>query len=480
MTGDFNQPDPNRRYWLDAARNLQFRFNLALCLDLFLRAVTAISAAAAAAILICRHFGYPTTALAWAFAGLLAASLIFTVIQVRSKLIDRARALIRLDEAYGLNSRLTSAQAGVGTFPAAPAHPAKLELPYTWNLARLALLIAIPAVLILSASMVPLPRAAVAAIAPKQPPIAVAEVQKLLEKLEKDAVVEKRDLNELKQQAESITKQNPEQWYDQHSLEAADTLKEKTEGGAESLAHSLEQASKALGQLSDAMKQASPEMKQELKAQLDKAIKQLEEGSMHPSDELAKSLSELSKASPDSIPQELMDSIKGKLKSSAKILKEDLKKGGAGGEEKSGGQNGDDGQGKDNKESECDGSSAGGMCSENGKKSGGKDGQGMGSQTGPGQEGPGSVSRGPGAAPLNLKEHSPQLTSPRTEQLSSKSGAKNPGDLVGMTSQTPQVDQKNLTERPAGAPGASAAGGEAVSNGVYTPDESEVLKKYFR
>jgi hypothetical protein len=474
--------DTNRQYWNRSARNLRFRFNFAVWLDRFLKGLTAFSILAAVGILICRRLGYSPSPVAWSFVLATATSLLLSIRSARLEFITSKEALIRLDEAYQLNSRLSSATGGVGSFPSPPHEPVNLLPPYRWKLERLGLLLGVPAVLISAASLVPVPRIVEAAVTPRQPPLAVSEVQKLIEKLEQDAVVEKRDLNRLKEQAETITKQDPDQWYDQHSLEAADTLKEKAENGAESLAQSLEQASKALGALSDAMKQSSPEMKQELKAQLDNAIKQLEEGSMHPSEELAKQLSELSKANPDAIPQELLDSIKGKLKSSAKILKEDLKAGGEGGDQKSGGMEGKgDGGDQDGDANECDGDGDGGMC-HSGKKKGNKSGEGNGgSSNSNGQEGPGGISRGPGTAPLRLKEHSPELTSSRTEELASKGGAKKPGDLVGMTSQTPETDKKNSSKiHQAGTAGSSATGGEAVSSGVYTPDENEVLKKYFR
>ncbi len=475
--------ETNRHFWLRAARDLQFRFNFAMWLDSFLKGLIAFSILAAVGIILCRRFGYSSSAVAWTFSIFAALTALISFYAVRRGFIGRDQALVRLDEAFGLDSRLSSAAGGVGQFPAPIAGGKAVPPPYLWRSDRLGLLTAIPAVLILAALLVPLPRVVVATVNPKQPPLAVSEVEKLLEKLEKDAVVEKRDLNQLKEQADSITKQNPEQWYDQHSLEAADSLKEKAENGVESLAHSMEQASKALGQLSEAMKEASPEMKQELKAQLDKTIKELQEGSLHPSEEMSKALSDLAKANPDSIPQELMDSIKGKLKSSAKILKEDLKKGGQGGESKSGQggeRNGNGDSDKSGEESECDGDGGeGGMCT-NSKKKGSGQGEGQGKGSGNGQEGPGAPNRGPGTAPLNLKEHSPQFTSPRTEELKSKPGVQNPGDLVGMTSQAPQFDKGAASkQQTAGGAGVSSAGGEAVSNGVYTPDESEVLKKYF-
>ena len=50
-----------------------------------------------------------------------------------------------------------------------------------------------------------------------------------------------------------------------------------------------------------------------------------------------------------------------------------------------------------------------------------------------------------------------------------------------MNRQKTENDKKNSYKiQQDGGASSAAAGGEAVTNGVYTPDESEVLKKYFR
>jgi len=97
-------------------------------------------------------------------------------------------------------------------------------------------------------------------------------------------------------------------------------------------------------------------------------------------------------------------------------------------------------------------------------------------------QGTGGVDRGPGTAPLVLKEDKTQLGTTKTESLQNDDLSRAAvGDLIGLGAGEHKADEATWTGAQLGGANSSVgSGGEAVWDQAATPAEQEALRRFFR
>jgi hypothetical protein len=167
---------------------------------------------------------------------------------------------VRLEEAYGLHNRLSAAREGTIDYPPAPGEaggPTDHVKVVTWRWKQVLPLPAASLALLIAVWFIPvhLPAAKNPPIAQKPPPL--ERLEEIVQRLEPARTVDERTLEELRSQVEQLAQRDPEEWYSHASLEAAESLLQKTESGLGELASHLTAAARALDQMTGAGEGAS-------------------------------------------------------------------------------------------------------------------------------------------------------------------------------------------------------------------------------
>jgi len=420
-------------FWLQRARREALRFNLGWWLQLFLPWVFGLGIFSSVGILALRTanqgiWGLAIAAALAAFAGMLSALLV-----ARGKFLSTSEALARLDADLRLHNRLSSAAQGVGEWPSPQSH-ARLALRWNWGSVLRPPLIAIA--LVLAATAVPLSESRSKSVAATAEPPSWQAVQVKLDALKKIEIVQPDAVESLQSSLDALRRQPADKWYRHESLEATDQLQTQLERSLGELQRELETA---LGAMEAARKIEQSQlqvMKQPLENALGQALQSLELGKF-PLDE--QTLSQLKS----------LDTSKIRQLSAAQwqSLSEKMRAGIA-------------------------------TCS-NGYSSGENAGEALlaliSSQGG-------GISRGPGAAPLALKENKTQLGTTKNEPIQNDdlSRAKI-GDLTGLGAGKHQVDESAWTGPQAGGANSSVGlGGDAAWEQAATPAEQEALRRFFK
>jgi len=423
-----------RNYWHGCARRAARRFNFGWWLQMFRPWLVGTGVAAAIAVLALRSAQAPVLG-AGILAGLAAlAGAIYAWARARRHFLSEAEALVRLDGDLQLKNLLTSAEEGVGGWPRA-REDARLALEWRWTqlLWPPAALVA----LVLAALAVPLPESSQARQAATAEPPAWKAVQEKLDALKRNEVVQEPAVQEFQKSLDALRRQSPDQWFRHESLEAGDHLQTQMDQSLADLAKNLETAQSAL----EAARQAEPgqlqTLGQPLDAALQAALQNLEAGKL-PLD--AQTLGQLKN----------LDVSKARQLSEAewKKLSERLK-------------------------------ACAGTCS-SGYKDGKGDGEALLAALGS-QPGAGGVDRGPGAAPLTMKDQETQLGTTKTEEVKNGDLSRATiGDTMGLSSGRHKVDESQWKGSQAGGGMAAAgSGGDAVWGQAATPAEQEALRQFF-
>jgi hypothetical protein len=427
MTGD------KQAFWLQRARREALRFNLGWWLQLFLPWVFGLGIISSVGILALRTanqgiWGLAIAAALTAFAGMLSALLV-----ARGKFLSPSEALVRLDADLRLHNRLSSAAQGVGDWPSPQSH-ASLALRWNWASLLRPPLIAIA--LVLAATVVPLPESRSKSAAATAEPPSWQAMQVRLDALKKIEIVQPEAIESLQSSLDALRKQPADKWYRHESLEASDQLQTQLE---QSLGELQKQLETALGAMEAARKIEQSQlqaMKQPLDNALGQALQNLELGKF-PLD--GQTLSQLKS----------LDTSKIRQLSAAEwqSLSEKMKAGIA-------------------------------TCS-NGYSSGENAGETLlaliSSQGG-------GISRGPGAAPLALKEDKTQLGTTKNEPIQNDDLSRAAiGDLMGLGAGNHQVDESAWTGPQVGGANSSVgSGGDAAWEQAATPAEQEALRRFFK
>lgn len=439
------------RFWQSASSALARRINLGWWLECWTVWLMVAAIAGPVAILLVRWIQLDKLRLVWiALAGVLVLGAVIAWLVERRRFESPAAARVRLEDALGLNARLSAAAAGVGEWP---ARVERIEWPLRWRWQRPLAVLLFAASMLLFSAWVPVSGDAAVKKRIIEKPSAVKEVEQWMRELRKDEAVEEKSAEAVDRKIAELLKRPAENWYEHGSLEAAGNLKEQTAAGLRDLAENLADARRAASAL-QAMGDAAPQaVKDSLAAGLAQAASNLAAGGMKPNEQLLERLQNMKPSDLKGLSKEQMKSLAEQLKKNSETLAKCL--GNCGGLDTSGIPTGKLSQGKDGKN--------------------GKDGD--------GDPGAGGINRGRGDAELFFKENETNLATKKAEavptQLDSDRAA--PADVLAVTDGRHEVD-KNAYQGPrqGGAIRNAGDGGSAVWQNSLMPAEREVLKRYFK
>jgi hypothetical protein len=437
-------PEKNAHFWKSATRSLARRVNLGWWLERWMGWVLASALVGAVAVLFVRWM--PVVELRWVWAsvgGVAVLGAVLAWLGVRHKLESVTAARVRLEDALGLKTRLSAADAGVGPWPKPMP---SMHAPVRWQWQRPLGVLAISALMLSLAAWVPITQRAVAKQRVIEKPSAVKDVEQWLENLKEEQAAEEKSLEEVEKKISDLLKRPSENWYEHGSLEAADNLKDQTAEMLRQLADNLadaERAASALKAAGDAMPQ---EARDAVSQELASAAQALRTGGIKPGEQLLKQLQQAMgqcQGGQCNLSKEQLDALAKQLQANAKALAEALK------------------NSPELKLSECMGN-----CLGEGEK--------------PGR---GGISRGPGTAPLSFNQNETNLDTKKAEALTSQLDLQRlaPGDVLGVSDGKHDVDQNGYTgPRDGGAIQNTGDGGAAVWQNSLLPSEREALKRYFK
>jgi hypothetical protein len=445
--------EQRERFWKAAARKLARRVNLGWWSEQWMPWVMSAGLLGAVALLLARW--RPFVALHWVWGGvgvLLMAGGIVAWWSVRRRHESVATARIRLEVALGLKARLSAAEAGVGTWPEPVPH---IAWPVQWRWQKPLAVVACAALMLALAAWVPITRT-VEERHVIEKPSSVKDVEQWVEQLRKEKAADEKSLEDLEKKITDLLQRPSENWYEHGSLEAADNLKEQTEGQLREMADNLADAERAASALEAMGDRASPSVKQSLAEGLATATRDLSSSGVKPTQQMLDDLQHLQSGEGNLSPEQ-MKQLAQKLRENQKALQDALSKC----------------QGMDTSQVPIAKLGKNGQGVEKGKDA----------PDGDGSPGRGGTNRGRGDAPLSFKEDATDLQTKRTELTPSQLDVSRmtPGDTLAITDGKHQVD-KNAYQGPkdGGAIQNTGDGGSAVWQNSLVPAEREALKKYFK
>jgi hypothetical protein len=441
-------PEKTAHFWQSATRGLARRVNLGWWLERWMGWVLAAALIGAVAVLFVRWM--PVVELSWVWMSvgtMVILGGILSWLAVRRHFESVSAARVRLEDALGLKTRLSAAEAGVGGWPQPVEH---FPPPVRWQWQRPLGVLGISTIMLSLAAWVPITQRVAARQRVIEKPSAVKEVEQWMENLKEERAAEEKSLDEVEKKISDLLKRPSENWYEHGSLEAADNLKDQTAEMLRQLAENLsdaERAASALQAAGDAMPQ---EAKDAVGKELASAAQALRTGGIKPGEQLLKQLQQAMgqcQGGQCNLSKEQLDSIAKQLKANARALAEALK------------------NSPELKLGECLGN-----CLKPGDKEG----------DGPGR---GGISRGPGTAPLSFGQDETNLDTKKAEALTSQLDLQRmaPGDVLGVSDGKHDVDKNAYTgPQKGGAIQDTGDGGAAVWQNSLLPSERETLKRYFK
>jgi len=421
-------------FWKRRALRETFRFNLGWWLQSFLRAVVFYGVICAAVILAMRTLRWNLSEGAFVgFGGLvILAGLCFFA--ARRHFITRSEALTRLDADLNLHSRLSSASEGIGFWPQ-PRDEARFSLQLKWGTILLPLLGIVG--LLCLVGLVPIPESPSASPMERSEPGAWSAVQEKIEDLRAAEILDQESLDTLQSALDALRQQPESDWYRHESLEAGDHLLADVAQSAAELQRNLETtlgAAEAARRMEDAQAAA---LDPQLNKMLAEGLQGLAQGNLPLDEKMLSELKDLDASSLRQLSAEEWEALKDKM---------------------------------------CQGIVTASDGFESGEKAGDAALLALMGQTGEGE-----IKRGPGAAPMALKDKESNVGSTRTEGVESEDFSRATiGTVVGLGAREHEVD--TLTEQgptPGGSMSAGSGGQTAIEQAA-SPAEQEALRRFFR
>jgi hypothetical protein len=422
-----------QRFWRRKARLTAWRVNLSWTLRGFLPPAMGISAVFACVLLIVRKNGGDRPAMWDWYAGALVLAAAAAAVWARKRFFSLQDALVRLDWQLGLRNRLSAALAGIGDFP--PPQP--VDDGYSVQWLKIAVPVSAAGALVAIAATLPITRRDVA-FTPAAQPIAWVQTQSWIDTLKKSEALRQSPLEELGKRLDQLRDQPPEKWYGQSSLEAGDNLREQTAHSIEGLDRDLKSAEEALAAMQQFSDGTPAAQLQAVGENLSNALKGLELGALPLNRELLGKLQSIDPAQLKNLSAAQLANLRLRLKEGEGVCRACLHPG----ELK-------------------DGDAVLLLAAEGGA--------------------PG-LTRGPGSVPLGLREKPTDVVPASNERLEDDDDLSRalPADLLGVSKSKPEA-----AAAPDGAPiqggdASNGGGGEAVFRNDLTPQEREVLKRFFK
>jgi hypothetical protein len=412
---------------MSKARRLALRCNIASWLDYFLPLASIVTVVAAITLLVLRILRLPLAMLWIALAAGLIIAAGFAWHFLRPRLFTSSDALTRLDAVGLLHNRLTAAHAGVGKW----AVPDKIGDGLRWNWRRLFGAIGPAILIVIGVAWVDIPHRNKHERS-TEPPVAWEQIESWLQTLGQSDLVQAEALEKLRAQMDSLRRQPVENWYNHASLEASDTLREQTEQALKNMLGDMQTSDEAMTAMAKLDETSTSADSKALNESLGKSLRGLEMGNLPLNKELLNELKKVDGTKLKQISPEQLAQMREKLKSGIRTAEK------------------------------CVGPSV--------------------------RPGPGDVTQsggkggGGGAAPLTLKSEPTNLHTKETETVTSDDVSHaSMGDLVDMNSGKHDV-KKNTPKSPVegGTLQSNGKGGEAVWREALTPQDLEVLRRFFK
>ena len=470
-----------KRKWESLANKVAQHINFAWWLSYFLPAMVGVSLVQVCVILIAKREGSELT-WCWIIFGVLTLVAALVSLYLSKKHFFKADdGLVRLERHMKLRGQLSTANAGRIAWPTIPD---KVRTGIEWQSKKIATPLIVSLFLILFSIWIPVTPRELPPELPVQEPIAWNQVETWLDVLEKEDLVDEKDVTEIQEQIEELRNQPTKEWYDHNSLEASDALRKKVEKELKALKEGVEALSQSLAEAEELAGGADEAQSGKLGEQMKEHIDDLESGNFALSPKFRKKLEELNPENFESLTPEEAAELAKQLKEHAQALKEALEgQQGQQGQQSEQGQEGKEGEGQQGEQGEqCE---AGGTCQGKGgagdseeKDGEEKDGTGGGDK----KSDKAGISRGPGSVPLDLAERNFSLQSGDTEAVLGRDQIRSaPGDVIHMSEGQHEVD-KNLTDKnvSGGSINSTGKGSIAVWKGSVTPQEQSVLERYFK
>jgi len=456
------------RFWQSAATRLARRINLGWWVADWLPWAFVVGAGGIVALLLVRMQGEgDAAAVRPVWWGIAAAAIVTAGIawwRVRTRFETPATARVRLEEALGLDARLSTAAAGVGRWPDVPE---RLRWPVAWRWRRPAGLLAGLAALVLLASIVPIAGAGAVRRHAIEKPADVRQVEQWVEELREKDLVNERSAAEIERRIDELLERPRENWFEHASLEAAGALKERTAAEIRELAANVAKAERAAAALEALSAGLPADIRSALARDVAAAKLGLEAGQLEPGSRLAELLRELDAADLSALSPEEWREMAARLAANRRLLREALAK-------CKGLDLGDLGEGCE----ECDDGEPCGACEEcrEGKPCGRKC-----AKCGGARPGRGGVNRGRGDAELTVGREN-DLGTKRTEKLSGRLDPARaaPDEVLAVIDGGHEVDVTAYDGPQAGgAVAGTGDGGSAARVDGLLPGEQAAVRRFF-
>ncbi|HEU4678351.1 MAG TPA: hypothetical protein VFS35_02445, partial [Terrimicrobiaceae bacterium] len=231
--------DSHQTFWLTRARREALRFNVGWWVQFFLPWVFGLGIVGSVCVLGLRTFNYGLRGVFIVALMVVLAGMVVSHFLARKRFLSTPESLARLDADLGLHTRLSSANQGVGDWPA-PRPQARLALRWHWTRLLAPPLVAMA--LVVAALFIPLPKGQSKPASPGAAPPSWDTIQTRLDALEQSDIVQAEALEAYRKSLDALRNQPPEQWFGHESLEASDQLREQVEQSAGKLGEQLETA----------------------------------------------------------------------------------------------------------------------------------------------------------------------------------------------------------------------------------------------
>lgn len=460
-------------FWRGAAWRTRARFNTGWWLDKALIYFAVASFSFASVVFVVRTFSFRVAyTLSGSDAALLYLSLLLASSYAAYRVAKRQffsieDAYIWLDLSLGLENRLSTAAAGVGSWPAPER---SIPAGTHWNWRRILPAVLIPSVTVFLALLVPLKQDQLKQATAAGKPLPIAQLQVWMEELRNADVVEPQTLAALDQKLSALAQSDESMLFKYSTLEGAESMRDSLSKEMQSLSENLANAQEALQGEEQARKRGDKEEAEEMQSQLADATKSLGASNLPLKKELQKELEELAKKqSSETKRQKAMEQLKRGIEQ----LKSAPQSGGKSGKSAAGKGK----TGKDGKTQQRPGQVRGDTSPRTGQN--GQQGQGNGTEGKDGSSG--GVSKGPGSVPLDFKDPT-YLDSP-DKNIAVGSGIDEsslPDEYSGQSLHLPEAGKDGGANGSAGNAG-NGGNGERVTWGEeLTPRDQTILKQFFK
>jgi len=432
-------PDLAARFWQRVARRLAWRVNAAAWWERWITPAVIVSALSAGSLLALRRQGLESRPLWLAVAAALLLCALWAVRRARRHFFSSSAALVELDVALGLKTRLTSASSGVGTWPEIPAGRVSVM---RWKPSRLLVPPAFAAAMLAVAGFIPVSKARDAQRPPTEHPAAWQEMDQWLKGLEQQVLAKPEAVESWEERLNRLRKQPESTWYGHGSLEAGDTLHQQLEVGLRSMSSDLDDAAEAVEMMESVGGKSHDTSSEGGDGQLDRAMQRLEAGTVPLHPQLLSKLKAAAAKSGRPLSMAELQKLQRRLREGAGFCRLQIRECKAG-------------------HKDC----TGGRCLARGGKRAGR----------------GGVSRGRGDAPMSLAEEASRTDSKVLEGIANEDLQHSTlGDTIGMSRTGHQVDRRGTISMSGGQVSSAPTGGETVWRDALTPEEQRVLQRYFK